>query len=84
MSLVATGGAPNTNTDRAQAGTGVYDHSDYQKAVTPKTLREYKATQLQSGAVWLASETEVINGTVASANIPNRSYSGNAAQENLY
>lgn len=70
LALVATGGAPNTNTDRSQAGTGVYDHSDYQKAVTPKTLREYKATQLQSGVVWLASETEVINGTVASSNVP--------------
>lgn len=70
IQLVKTGATPNTNADRSTAGTGVYDHSDYKNAVTPKTLREYKATTLQSGAVWLANDTEVRNGTPASANIP--------------
>ena len=48
----------------------MYDHTDFSKAVTPKTLREYKATELASGCVWLATEAEVRNGTPASGNIP--------------
>lgn len=70
IQLVKTGGAPNTAADRSSAGTGIFDHSDYKNAVTPKTLREYKATVNQSGIVWLASDSEVRNGTPAPANIP--------------
>lgn len=72
IQLVNTGGTPGTS--RADSGTsngtGVYDHTDFSKAVTPKTLREYKATELASGCVWLATEAEVRNGTPASGNIP--------------
>ena len=72
IQLVNTGGTPGTS--RADSGTsngtGVYDHTDFSKAVTPKTLREYKATELASGCVWLATEAEVRNGTPASNNIP--------------
>lgn len=72
IQLVNTGGTPGTS--RADSGTsngtGVYDHTDFSKAVTPKTLREYKATELASGCVWLATEAEVRNGTPASSNIP--------------
>lgn len=72
IQLVNTGGIPGTS--RADSGTsngtGVYDHTDFSKAVTPKTLREYKATELASGCVWLATEAEVRNGTPASNNIP--------------
>ncbi|UEP19383.1 long tail fiber proximal subunit [Klebsiella phage vB_KpnM-VAC36] len=72
IQLVNTGGIPGTS--RADSGTsngtGVYDHTDFSKAVTPKTLREYKATELASGCVWLATEAEVRNGTPASGNIP--------------
>lgn len=72
IQLVNTGAIPGTS--RADSGTsngtGVYDHTDFSKAVTPKTLREYKATELASGCVWLATEAEVRNGTVAANNIP--------------
>ncbi|QFR57105.1 long tail fiber proximal subunit [Klebsiella phage AmPh_EK29] len=72
IQLVNTGGTPGTS--RADSGTsngtGVYDHTDFSKAVTPKTLREYKATELASGCVWLATKAEVRNGTPASGNIP--------------
>lgn len=72
IQLVNTGGTPGTSRSDSGTsnGTGVYDHTDFSKAVTPKTLREYKATELASGCVWLATEAEVRNGTPASNNIP--------------
>ena len=72
IQLVNTGGTPGTSRSDSGTsnGTGVYDHTDFSKAVTPKTLREYKATELASGCVWLATEAEVRNGTPASGNIP--------------
>lgn len=72
IQLVNTGGTPGTSRSDpgTSNGTGVYDHTDFSKAVTPKTLREYKATELASGCVWLATEAEVRNGTPASNNIP--------------
>lgn len=72
IQLVNTGGTPGTSRSDpgTSNGTGVYDHTDFSKAVTPKTLREYKATELASGCVWLATAAEVRNGTPASNNIP--------------
>ncbi|WVW37266.1 hypothetical protein [Klebsiella phage MY02] len=72
IQLVNTGGTPGTSRSDSGTsnGTGVYDHTDFSKAVTPKTLREYKATELASGCVWLATQAEVRNGTPASNNIP--------------
>ncbi|QDB71905.1 tail fiber protein proximal subunit [Klebsiella phage Marfa] len=72
IQLVNTGGTPGTSRSDpgTSNGTGVYDHTDFSKAVTPKTLREYKATELASGCVWLATKAEVRNGTPASNNIP--------------
>lgn len=72
IQLVNTGGTPGTSRSDpgTSNGTGVYDHTDFSKAVTPKTLREYKATELASGCVWLATQAEVRNGTPASNNIP--------------
>ncbi|AHY25488.1 long tail fiber, proximal subunit [Serratia phage PS2] len=65
---VTPGGQPGSN--RTAAGTGVYNHADEINIVTPKVLREYKATETASGAVWLATDDEVRNGTQHAANIP--------------
>ena len=70
LALVQSGGTANTDLDRSKPGTGIYSLNDYLKAVTPKTLREYIATENASGSVWLARESEVINGTAASDGYP--------------
>ncbi|CAL1778050.1 tail fiber protein proximal subunit [Acinetobacter phage vB_AbaM_Konradin-v2] len=71
--LVATGGtAPvkgGTNT-RDTAGTGIYNHADFENIVTPKTLREYYSTEMALGTVYLANSAEVISGAPTLAKYP--------------
>ncbi|CAL4858243.1 tail fiber protein proximal subunit [Acinetobacter phage vB_AbaM_AB-Navy-v2] len=71
--LVATGGtAPvkgGTNT-RDTAGTGIYNHADFENIVTPKTLREYYSTEMALGTVYLANSAEVISGAATLAKYP--------------
>lgn len=71
--LVEVGGiAPakgGTNT-RDTAGTKIYNFVDHERIVTPKVLREYKATDLALGAVYLATSAEVIAGTANTPGYP--------------
>lgn len=60
LALVNTGGAEGA--DRSTAGTGVYNKGDFEKAVTPKTLDEFVATEKAKGVAYLATANEVING----------------------
>jgi hypothetical protein len=69
IQLVNIGGTPAT-VNREDAGQGIYDHNDFSKAVTPKTLRGYKATEIASGCVWLAKDSEVRNPPAINSNIP--------------
>lgn len=69
IQLVNIGGTPAT-VNREDAGQGIYDHNDFSKAVTPKTLRGYKATEVASGCVWLAKDSEVRNPPPINSNIP--------------
>lgn len=57
--LVALGGRAPAQRD--QAGTGVYDHNDHAKIVTPANLKEFKATENVHGTLMLAT-TEEVNG----------------------
>lgn len=48
---------------RDVVGTNVYNSNDNTKAVTPKSLSQYKATQAQQGTVYLATQQETNAGT---------------------
>lgn len=63
--LVTAGGKAISGTGavRGDAGTGVYNNNDYANIVTPKVLGDYVATELSQGSVYIATNTEVINGT---------------------
>lgn len=54
-------GAATSRTAAGVSGT-VFDFNNHDKVVTPKVLRQYKATVNQTGAVFLATQTEVDNG----------------------
>lgn len=65
---VANGGvAPvaGPTVTRDTAGTLIYNFSDKANVVTPSTLREYIATELALGSVYLATDAEVRGGTAA-------------------
>jgi hypothetical protein len=47
---------------RDVVGTNVYNSNDNTKAVTPKSLSQYKATQAQQGTVYLATQQETNAG----------------------
>lgn len=51
---------------RDTAGTLIYNFNDKANVVTPSTLREYIATDLALGSVYLATDAEVRGGTPAS------------------
>lgn len=57
------------NVNRDTPGNGVYNFLDYSNIVTPATLREYQSAELQLGAVYLATESEVIAGADNTADI---------------
>lgn len=70
--VVRAGGAPVTGTGKTRddKGTLIYDFDDYSNIVTPKTLREYIATTLSLGSVYIATNAEVIAGTATDAKHP--------------
>ena len=51
---------------RAVLGTNVYNSDENTKAVTPKSLAQYKANQVQQGVVYLSNQNEVNAGQTAS------------------
>ena len=65
--VVTAGGLPVTGagTTRDDKGTYIYNFDDYSNIVTPKTLREYIATTLSLGSMYIATNAEVIAGTAA-------------------
>lgn len=66
--VVAANGTQNA--DRSTAGAGVFDFNDHEKIVTPKVLREFKASETSQGGGFLATSTEVIAGTTNPVGIP--------------
>lgn len=68
--VVKSGGVAPTTGSRDTAGTLIYDFADHSNIVTPKVLREFKSNELQPGIVYLATETEVIDGNAALAGYP--------------
>lgn len=65
--VVTSGGLPVTGAGKTRddKGTYIYNFDDYSNIVTPKTLREYIATTLSLGSVYIATNAEVIAGTAA-------------------
>lgn len=65
--VVTSGGLPVTGAGKTRddKGTHIYNFDDYSNIVTPKTLREYIATTLSLGSVYIATNAEVIAGTAA-------------------
>ena len=71
--LVAAGGlpvVPGAGKTRDSEGTGVYAFSNHTDQITPRTLRDYKATELSTGAVYIATEAETIAGTASTNTYP--------------
>lgn len=69
IAMVVSKGATE-GTARDTAGTGIYNFLDQAKIVTPLTLNEYKSSEKSQGAVFLATLSEVIDGSVAPAKTP--------------
>lgn len=71
--LVNTGGLPvarGAGVTRDNEGTGIFAHSNFTDIVTPKTLREMRATELSAGIVFLATENETIAGATSTDAYP--------------
>lgn len=66
LALTKSGATPGTA--RNLAGTNVYNFADHQRAVTPKTLDQLRSTETAKGVVYLATEAEVIGGSVDGTN----------------
>lgn len=66
--VVGANGVENAN--RASAGTGIFNYNDHSKIVTPKVLREFKASENAQGGGFLATEAEVIAGVDNPAGVP--------------
>lgn len=62
LKLVSTV-ATKAGITRDVKGNNVYDWDNNSDAITPKSLGQYKSTENAPGAVYLASENEVQNGT---------------------
>ncbi|UFK27105.1 hypothetical protein LG358_00084 [Escherichia phage UoN_LG358_1] len=70
IALVKTGISTLAGINRDTKGTNVYDYTDNEKAVTPASLFENKATYTSQGGSYLATETEVIQGTPHDPKVP--------------
>lgn len=66
--IVVSGGSKPTL--RNQPGTGVFNYNDNSNIVTPKAIREVKASQFVQGTIFLATETEVIQAPAYDAVYP--------------
>ncbi|ATN93214.1 long tail fiber proximal subunit [Salmonella phage Melville] len=70
LALVKTGISTLAGVDRDTKGSNIYDYADNEKAVTPASLFENKATYTSQGGSYLATETEVIQGTPHDPKVP--------------
>ena len=65
--LVTSGGTARTI--RTNDGTGVFSKTDHLQIVTPQVLDQYRATEFQPGALWvaIAGEVQVNDSTIDNA-----------------
>ncbi|AWD90413.1 tail fiber protein proximal subunit [Erwinia phage Cronus] len=66
--IVVSGG--NKPALKNTPGTGVYDYTDNSSIVTPKALREIKASVVAQGTIFLATDTDVIEAPAYDAVYP--------------